>query len=144
MERRALGRTGIEVSALGFGCGDVGGLIVRGEPAERVRAVARAVELGVNYFDTATSYGSGISEPLGEPAWPGFTELIEGNQRFEDVIRALRDSEVHVIPCGRSLSPGHVINSDSVSFLLDALDDVYDHIVVVARAEPATRLIGPV
>jgi aryl-alcohol dehydrogenase-like predicted oxidoreductase len=67
MERRALGRTGIEVSVLGFGCGDVGGLIVRGAPAERTRAVARAVELGVNYFDTATSYGAGVSEQhLGE------------------------------------------------------------------------------
>jgi aryl-alcohol dehydrogenase-like predicted oxidoreductase len=62
MEYRALGRTGMDVSVLGFGCGDVGGLIVRGTPAERVRAVARAVELGVNYFDTATSYGNGVSE----------------------------------------------------------------------------------
>ena len=62
MEYRALGRTGIDVSVLGFGCGDVGGLIVKGAPAERTRAVARAVELGVNYFDTATSYGAGVSE----------------------------------------------------------------------------------
>jgi len=45
----------------------VGGLIVRGTPAERTRAVARAVELGVNYFDTASSYGNGVSEQhLGE------------------------------------------------------------------------------
>jgi aryl-alcohol dehydrogenase-like predicted oxidoreductase len=62
MELRTLGRTGLRVSALGFGCGDVGGLIVRGTPAERERAVARAVEAGVNYFDTASSYGSGESE----------------------------------------------------------------------------------
>jgi aryl-alcohol dehydrogenase-like predicted oxidoreductase len=62
MELRTLGRTGVRVSALGFGCGDVGGLIVRGTPAERERAVARAVEAGVNYFDTASSYGSGESE----------------------------------------------------------------------------------
>ena len=62
MQHRPLGRTGIDVSALGYGCGDVGGLIVRGTPAERTRAVARAVELGVNYFDTATSYGNGVSE----------------------------------------------------------------------------------
>jgi len=67
MEYRPLGRTGIDVSALGYGCGDVGGLIVRGTPAERTRAVARAVELGVNYFDTASSYGNGVSEQhLGE------------------------------------------------------------------------------
>jgi aryl-alcohol dehydrogenase-like predicted oxidoreductase len=62
MEQRKLGRTGLRVSALGFGCGDVGGLIVRGTPAERERAVARAVEAGINYFDTASSYGSGESE----------------------------------------------------------------------------------
>lgn len=62
MEQRTLGRTGLRVSALGFGCGDVGGLIVRGTPAERERAVARAFEGGINYFDTASSYGSGESE----------------------------------------------------------------------------------
>jgi len=67
MEYRALGRTGVDVSVLGFGCGDVGGLIVKGTLAERKRAVTRAVELGVNYFDTASSYGSGVSEEhLGE------------------------------------------------------------------------------
>ena len=62
MEYRSLGRTGLSVSALGFGCGNVGGLMVRGTPAEQERAVARAIELGVNYFDTAPSYGGGQSE----------------------------------------------------------------------------------
>jgi aryl-alcohol dehydrogenase-like predicted oxidoreductase len=62
MERRRLGRTGLEVSALGFGGGNVGGLMVRGTPAEQERAVGRAVELGINYFDTAPSYGDGESE----------------------------------------------------------------------------------
>jgi aryl-alcohol dehydrogenase-like predicted oxidoreductase len=45
MEMRRLGRTGIEVSALGFGCGAVGGLMVRGSPGDQERAVARAIEL---------------------------------------------------------------------------------------------------
>ena len=62
MEYRDLGRTGLAVSLLGFGCGNVGGLLIRGTPAERERAVARAVELGVNYFDTAPLYGDGRSE----------------------------------------------------------------------------------
>jgi len=67
MEYRALGRTGLNVSVLGFGCGDVGGLIVKGDPKDRIRAAQRAVELGINYFDTATSYGNGVSEThLGE------------------------------------------------------------------------------
>ena len=62
MELRTLGRTGLRVSTLGFGCGNVGGLMIRGTPAEQERGVARAVELGVNYFDTAPSYGDGASE----------------------------------------------------------------------------------
>src|SRR6266545_4297116 len=62
MESRSLGKTGLTVSTLGFGCGNVGGLIIRGTPAERERGVARAMELGVNYFDTAPSYGDGESE----------------------------------------------------------------------------------
>jgi len=62
MEYRTLGRTGLKVSALGFGCGDVGGLMVRGTPADRERGVARAIELGINYLDTAPAYGSGESE----------------------------------------------------------------------------------
>jgi aryl-alcohol dehydrogenase-like predicted oxidoreductase len=62
MEYRTLGRTGLKVSALAFGCGDVGGLMVRGTPAERERGVARAMEHGINYLDTAPAYGSGESE----------------------------------------------------------------------------------
>ena len=52
----------MRVSTLAFGCGDVGGLMVRGTPAERERGVARAIELGINYLDTAPAYGSGESE----------------------------------------------------------------------------------
>lgn len=52
----------MKVSALAFGCGDVGGLMVRGTPAARERGVARALEHGINYLDTAPSYGSGESE----------------------------------------------------------------------------------
>jgi aryl-alcohol dehydrogenase-like predicted oxidoreductase len=62
MEYRELGRTGLRVSMLGFGCGNVGGLIIRGAHQDRVRAVARAIEAGINYFDTAPSYGNGQSE----------------------------------------------------------------------------------
>lgn len=62
MEQRVLGRTGVSVSVLGFGCGAVGGLMVRGAPGDQERAVARALEAGINYFDTAPSYGKGASE----------------------------------------------------------------------------------
>lgn len=62
MKYRTLGRTGLNVSTLGFGCGAVGGLLVRGDPKEMRRVVARALELGINYFDTARVYGDGKSE----------------------------------------------------------------------------------
>ena len=62
MEYRALGNTGLDVSEIGFGCGNVGGLMIRGEHRDQVESVARAMELGINYFDTASSYGEGQSE----------------------------------------------------------------------------------
>jgi aryl-alcohol dehydrogenase-like predicted oxidoreductase len=62
MEMRVFGRTGMRLSVLGFGCGAVGGLMVRGEPLDQERTVARAIAAGVNYFDTAVQYGNGESE----------------------------------------------------------------------------------
>ncbi|HTV87414.1 MAG TPA: aldo/keto reductase [Stellaceae bacterium] len=62
MEHRGFGRTGLRVSLLGFGCGAVGGLMINGAPTDQERAVARALELGINYFDTAQMYGNGESE----------------------------------------------------------------------------------
>src|SRR5438477_12686952 len=62
MQLRAFGRSGMQLSVLGFGCGAVGGLMVRGEPADQERTIARAIAAGVNYFDTAVLYGNGESE----------------------------------------------------------------------------------
>jgi aryl-alcohol dehydrogenase-like predicted oxidoreductase len=62
MEMRTFGRSGMKMSILGFGCGAVGGLMVRGSPADQERAIGRALDSGVNYFDTAVQYGSGESE----------------------------------------------------------------------------------
>ena len=62
MQLRTFGRTGMQLSVLGFGCGAVGGIMVRGDPADQERTVARAIGAGVNYFDTAVQYGDGESE----------------------------------------------------------------------------------
>ena len=62
MDYRPLGNTGLNVSEISFGCGNVGGLMIRGDHRQQVEAVARAMELGINYFDTAPSYGDGQSE----------------------------------------------------------------------------------
>jgi aryl-alcohol dehydrogenase-like predicted oxidoreductase len=62
MEMRRLGRTGLNVSVLGYGAGAVGGLFTKGRAADQERAAARAIEAGINYFDTAALYGNGESE----------------------------------------------------------------------------------
>jgi aryl-alcohol dehydrogenase-like predicted oxidoreductase len=62
MQKRRLGRTGLEVSVLGYGAGAVGGLFTKGAAADQERAIARAIEAGINYFDTAALYGNGESE----------------------------------------------------------------------------------
>ena len=62
MDQRTFGRSGMRLSILGFGCGAVGGLMVRGDPADQERTIARALAAGVNYFDTAVQYGNGESE----------------------------------------------------------------------------------
>ena len=62
MQLRVFGRTGMQLSVLGFGCGAVGGFMVRGDPADQERTIARAIAAGVNYFDTAVQYGDGELE----------------------------------------------------------------------------------
>jgi aryl-alcohol dehydrogenase-like predicted oxidoreductase len=62
MEYRPFGGTGLDVSAIGFGCWEIGGGYGDVEADEFDRAVARAMDLGVNCFDTAEGYGNGASE----------------------------------------------------------------------------------
>ncbi|WP_432831402.1 aldo/keto reductase [Dactylosporangium sp. CA-092794] len=73
MKTRFLGRSGIEVSALGMGCWAIGGPFWAGEQplgwgevddGESIRAVRRALDLGVTFFDTANVYGAGHSEEI--------------------------------------------------------------------------------
>jgi aryl-alcohol dehydrogenase-like predicted oxidoreductase len=71
--KRMLGRSGIEVSALGLGCWAIGGPFWAGETPlgwgevddnESIRAIHAALDLGINFFDTANVYGAGHSERI--------------------------------------------------------------------------------
>ena len=65
MRYRTLGRTGLEVSEIGFGTWGVGADAWKGgTDADSLAAMRRAIELGVNFIDTAIVYGSGHSEKL--------------------------------------------------------------------------------
>jgi D-threo-aldose 1-dehydrogenase len=60
--RRLLGRTGLEVSTLGFGSAPLGDLYSLLDDSAAIGAVERALELGINLLDTSPLYGHGLSE----------------------------------------------------------------------------------
>src|SRR6185369_5348539 len=67
MEKRRLGKNGLEVSAIGLGC--MGMSYAYGTPEERdetesIATIHRAIELGVTFFDTAEAYGPFTNEEL--------------------------------------------------------------------------------
>ncbi len=64
MEYRAFGRTGMDVSAIGFGCWEIGGGYGHFDESDVFKAVQRALDLGINLFDTAEGYGFGQSEEI--------------------------------------------------------------------------------
>ena len=91
MEKRTLGRSGIEISALGMGCWAIGGPFWAGQEAvgwggvdddESVRAVHTALECGVTFFDTADVYGCGHSERVLARALAGRREQVVIGTKF--------------------------------------------------------------
>jgi len=123
MEKRKLGRTGLDVSLLTFGCGAVGGLMTKGDPADQEAAVRRALDLGINFFDTAPLYGNGASETnvgrifralkpdviLGTKVNvpPDQRHDIAGaiNRSIDDSLRRLQRDHVDLLQLHNSISP---------------------------------------
>ena len=62
MHYRMIGKTGLRVSEVGFGCGNNAVLMVKAPHGEQVKAVRHALDSGINFFDTAFAYGLGKSE----------------------------------------------------------------------------------
>jgi aryl-alcohol dehydrogenase-like predicted oxidoreductase len=137
---RTLGRTGLRVSALGFGCGNVGGLMVRGAPAERERAVARALELGINYFDTAPLYGDGESERNLGAALRALRATPHVGTKFSLGAEGLRDPGAAVT---RSLEASlQRLGRDSVDLL--QLHDRIVHVASGGRDLTPAQVLGEV
>ncbi len=92
--KRKLGRSGIEVSAVGFGCWAIGGPFTSGgKPAgwgetdddESVAALHRALDLGITFFDTADVYGVGHSERVLGRALTGHRDDVVIATKFGNV-----------------------------------------------------------
>ena len=62
MEYRQFGKTGLKVSAIGFGCWEIGGTYGRIDESQFAHAVQSAIDNGITCFDTAEAYGMGVSE----------------------------------------------------------------------------------
>jgi L-galactose dehydrogenase/L-glyceraldehyde 3-phosphate reductase len=62
MRKNLLGRTGLQVSEIAFGAGVTGGILIKGDETDAVRALKRALDIGINWIDTAALYGDGASE----------------------------------------------------------------------------------
>ena len=94
MLKRKLGRSGIEVSAIGMGCWAIGGPFWQGDTPhgwgqvdddESIRALNRAFDLGVNFYDTANVYGAGHSERVLARAFAGKRDQVVIATKFNAV-----------------------------------------------------------
>ena len=95
MQYRTLGRTGERVSELGFGGTGVGmkNYLSTWDPEQQeqegLTAMTRAIELGVNYFDTAPLYGRGVSEQLFGAALKPHREQVFLENAARSILQAL-------------------------------------------------------
>jgi aryl-alcohol dehydrogenase-like predicted oxidoreductase len=109
---RSLGRSGIQVSAMGLGCWAIGGPFRSGkipvgwgevDDNESIRAIRRGIELGVNFFDTADVYGAGHSERVLSRALEGRRHQVVIATKFASIFdESTRQST------GIDASPEHI------------------------------------
>lgn len=86
---------------------------------------------------------TGFCRSIGLAPTPGFNDLARGEASFEDVIHSLPGGQVHIVPSGASFD-GHevdrALDPETLNLLLDALDEAYEQIIVVARPADARSL----
>jgi aryl-alcohol dehydrogenase-like predicted oxidoreductase len=101
MDRRTLGTQGLEVSALGLGCMGMSEFYGTTDEDEAVATIHRALELGIDFLDTADMYGSGANEKLVGKAIRGRRDEVVlatkfGNVRNDDGSREVRGDAAYV------------------------------------------------
>jgi len=158
MEYVKLGRTGLSVSRVGFGGGGIGQVWGPTTEAESVRAVHRALELGVNVFDVAPSYGDGKAEEVLGRALQGrpepvivatkvrvsaddWSDVAGAVRRSVDAsLRRLRRDAVDILHLHNRLTPRRGERPDSLSAedVLGPVLEAYHHVQQAGK----TRFIG--
>jgi aryl-alcohol dehydrogenase-like predicted oxidoreductase len=136
MDRRRLGTQGLEVSALGLGCMGMSEFYGTTDEGEAIATIRRALELGIDFLDTADMYGRGANEKLvGQAIGDRRDEVVLatkfGNVRNDDGSREVRgDAEYVRQACEASLQ----------RLGLDHVDLYYQH--RVDRRVPIEETIG--
>jgi D-threo-aldose 1-dehydrogenase len=167
MQTRRFGRTNLQVSALTFGGGWVGGVLIHQDRSVAFGALDRAVAAGIDWIDTAASYGDGVSERvIGEwlaaragkprprlstkfridPTASDFAGQIR--RSVADSFQRLGLSKVEVLILhnqmseaggGATLTPADILGPGGVADVMAALqaEGLCDHIGLTALGEPA-------
>ncbi len=132
MEQRTLGTGGLKVSAIGLGCMGMSEFYGESDEAESIATIRRALDLGVNFLDTADMYGTGHNEKL-------VGRAIQG--RRDEVVIATKFGNVRG-PNGERLGisgkPDYVRSACEASLKrlgVDAIDLYYQH-----RVDPQTPI----
>ena len=106
MQKRVLGKNGLEVSAIGLGCMTVGKDYSDESKAQAVEIIRRAYDLGITMFDTAELYGGG-----------GRNESLVG-----EALKPVRDKVVIATKCGVKFEGGHMLINSSPDEIRKAVE----------------------
>jgi len=124
LARRALGRNGLTVSAIGLGCMGMSDFYGSADPATNLATLNRAIDIGVSFFDTADMYGVGRNEEL-------LAEVLK--TRRAEVVLATKFGQVRA-PDGKVLrtdgSPEYVARACDASLRrlgVEVIDLYYQH-----------------
>ena len=115
MQYRTVGKTGIKVSEIGFGCGNNAVLMVKAPYEDQRKAVRHALDRGINFFDTAFAYGLGKSEEnLGRILKDlGAQPVISTKIRLDaDAVRDVAAATIQAVEAGLKR-----LNRDRVDFI---------------------------
>ena len=132
MQKRILGRVGLQVSALGLGCMGMSEFYGSGDETESIAVIHRALELGITFFDTADMYGVGRNEELVGKALRGRRNGVVLATKFGNV----RGAKGEML--GVNGKPEYVRSACEASLRrldMDVIDLYYQH-----RVDPATPI----